>query len=47
MYTFQGAGGLMCVLDGSEMHVLSVWEWQTEKLVARTTVGGTVLTLCL
>ncbi|KAL4221535.1 Echinoderm microtubule-associated protein-like 1 [Mactra antiquata] len=35
-----GIGNFMCVLDGSEKHVLSVWEWQTERVVARTTTSS-------
>lgn len=32
-------GRMMCVLDGSEKHVLSVWDWQKERLIARTTTS--------
>ncbi|XP_052761033.1 echinoderm microtubule-associated protein-like CG42247 isoform X2 [Mya arenaria] len=38
-FSNDGTGNFMCVIDGSEKHVLSVWEWQTEKLVARTTTS--------
>ncbi|XP_052268743.1 echinoderm microtubule-associated protein-like CG42247 [Dreissena polymorpha] len=38
-FSMEGSGSFLCVLDGSEKHVLSVWEWQTEKIVARTTTS--------
>ncbi|BFZ23725.1 hypothetical protein BsWGS_26764 [Bradybaena similaris] len=30
------AGDLVMAIDDSERHILSVWEWQTEKLITRT-----------
>ena len=45
--TFQGSGNLMCALDGSDKHVLSVWEWQTEKVIARTMVSQLEISLTL
>ncbi|XP_035829085.1 echinoderm microtubule-associated protein-like CG42247 [Aplysia californica] len=31
------SGELIMAIDDSDRHVLTVWEWQTEKMVARTT----------
>lgn len=36
-FSHEGSGIYMCALDGSDKHVLSVWEWQTERVIARTT----------
>jgi hypothetical protein len=36
---FQSRGGFLCVVDTSDKHVLSIWDWEKEKCVAKTTVG--------
>ena len=30
----------MCVSDTSDKHVLSVWDWQSERMIAKTTVSN-------
>lgn len=29
----------MCVTDTSDKHVLSVWDWEKERMIAKTTVS--------
>lgn len=35
----QSRGGFMCVTDTSDKHVLSVWDWEKERMIAKTTVS--------
>lgn len=37
--TVQNGGNLLCVVDDSNDHVLSVWEWAKENKVVDTKVG--------
>jgi hypothetical protein len=32
-------GNFLCVIDNAEKHVLSIWDWQKERNVAKTTVS--------
>ncbi|KAK3594968.1 hypothetical protein CHS0354_019890 [Potamilus streckersoni] len=38
-FSMQSSGNFMCALDNSNKHILSVWEWQTERIIARTTTS--------
>lgn len=35
----QSNGNFLCVIDNAEKHVLSIWDWQKERNVAKTTVS--------
>ncbi|KAL5014035.1 hypothetical protein ScPMuIL_008305 [Solemya velum] len=35
-FSFQNGGNFLCVVDDSDRHVLSVWDWQKEKVIAKT-----------
>ncbi|KAL3861141.1 hypothetical protein ACJMK2_007210, partial [Sinanodonta woodiana] len=45
-FSVMSSGNFMCVLDQSGKNILSVWDWQAEKLVARTTNNDSVLCAC-
>lgn len=42
----QSRGGFMCVTDTSDKHVLSVWDWEKERMIAKTTVSIDSRTHC-
>lgn len=38
-FSQQSNGSFLCVMDNAEKHVLSIWDWQKEKMVAKTTTS--------
>ncbi|XP_071146996.1 echinoderm microtubule-associated protein-like CG42247 isoform X2 [Mytilus edulis] len=39
-FSQQSNGSFLCVMDNAEKHVLSIWDWQKERMVAKTTTSN-------
>ncbi|XP_061198124.1 echinoderm microtubule-associated protein-like 1 isoform X2 [Saccostrea echinata] len=45
-FSEQSRGGFMCVTDSSDKHVLSIWDWEKEKMIAKTTTTTKTVNCC-
>ncbi|XP_078336685.1 echinoderm microtubule-associated protein-like CG42247 isoform X3 [Crassostrea virginica] len=45
-FSEQSKGGFMCVVDMCDKHVLSIWDWEKERMIAKTTTTTKAVNCC-